>query len=46
MSEWRGFLVESKAYQAYESMGTVEKLSFWMAYPAAFLRFMWSGRKN
>lgn len=35
MSEWRGFLVESKSFMNYPEY----KLNFWVYFPRAWIRF-------
>lgn len=39
MSEWRGFLPESKSFMSYETRGFWQRVWFWLNVPAAFIRF-------
>ena len=39
MSEWRGFIPESKSWMSYDSMTVRQKIGFWRQFPRAYFKF-------
>lgn len=46
MSQWQGFLTESKSFMNYEGLGLVGRIKFWLQFPDAQRRYYESERRD
>lgn len=44
MSNFRGFIPESKSFMGYNKMSFLQRLCFWVRVPIAYCRFVFAAR--